>query len=154
MKQYLLVYSKDMTSEEREAYLEAVENKTEKYYSRIEEGLADFGLFFDANGVAYRKSNELTDVLETEANRNIHYSEYTYDLLFNFGGKFYLSDAYEDPAHGDYTPDGWHALGGEGECIDPSFSDRETFVNGKLIAYNWLDNHSDYRYIMPFSVGG
>ena len=154
VKQYLLVYSKDMTSEEREAYLEAVENKTEKYYSRIEEGLADFGLFFDANGVAYRKSNELTDVLETEANRNIHYSEYTYDLLFNFGGKFYLSDAYEDPAHGDYTPDGWHALGGEGECIDPSFSDRETFVNGKLIAYNWLDNHSDYRYIMPFSVGG
>ena len=84
----------------------------------------------------------------------ISYSEYTYDLLFNFGGKFYLSDAYEDPAHGDYTPDGWHALGGEGECIDPSFTDRETFVNGKLIAYNWLDNHSDYRYIMPFSVGG
>lgn len=83
----------------------------------------------------------------------ISYSEYTYDLILNFGGRFYLSDAYEEPIHGEGAPEGWYALGGEGECIDPSYAEREKFVDGKLIEYTWLDNHSDNRKIMPFSVG-
>lgn len=84
----------------------------------------------------------------------ISYSEYTYDLLLNFGGRFFLSDAYEEPEHGVGAPEGWYALGGEGECIDPSYSQWETFYNGKLIAYDQWGNHMAYEKIMPFSVGG
>lgn len=84
----------------------------------------------------------------------ISYSEYTYDLILNFGGRFYLSDAYEEPIHGEGAPEGWYALGGEGECIDPSYSQWETFYNGKLIAYDQWGNHMAYEKIMPFSVGG
>jgi len=86
--------------------------------------------------------------------KTISYSEYTYDLLLNFGGRFFLSDAYEEPEHGVGAPEGWYALGGEGECIDPSYSQWETFYNGKLIAYDQWGNHMAYEKIMPFSVGG
>lgn len=82
----------------------------------------------------------------------ISYSEYTYELIFNFGGKFFLSEEFREPLHGDYVPKGWYMLGGEGECIDPSFSERETFKDGKLIAYDWLDNHSSCQAIKTFTV--
>lgn len=54
IQQYLFVYSKDLTSEEREYYLDAVKTKTAKFYSKIDEGLAGFGLSFDESGRAYR----------------------------------------------------------------------------------------------------
>ncbi len=147
VEQYLFVYSKELTKEEIDFYLQVVADKTERYYRNIDENHTIPGLSFDEAGIAYRKGYEGTDDNSSSLN------EYTYELIFNFGGHFFLSDAYEEPVHGDYTPAGWYALGGEGECIDPYFYERETFVDGKLISYNWLDNHSECHYIMPFSVG-
>lgn len=81
------------------------------------------------------------------------YGEYTDELLFNFGGSFLLSDTYEEPKHGEGAPEGWYALGGAGICIDPSYADRETFESGKLIGYDWLDNHSGCAKLAVFCVG-
>ena len=92
-------------------------------------------------------------IIDTVSCSNITYSEYTDELIFNFGGKYYLSDTYKEPTHGEGTPKGWYALGGEGECIDPSYENRETFVNGNLTNYDWLDNHSENEKIKCFSVG-
>ena len=61
--------------------------------------------------------------IETELFKEIS-GEYTYDLILNFGGRFYLSDDYEEPIHGEGAPEGWYALGGEGECIDPSYAEK------------------------------
>lgn len=83
----------------------------------------------------------------------IIYSEYTDELIFNFGGQFFLSDSYTEPKHGEGTPLGWYALGGEGKCLDPACSTWETFTEGKLTEYRWLDNHSDCKKIVSFSVG-
>lgn len=81
-------------------------------------------------------------------------SDTTDELILNFGGRYFMSDEFEEPLHGDGTPVGWYMLGGEGVCIDPSYAERETFADGKLIAYDLLDNHSDCHKIVPFSVGG
>lgn len=80
-------------------------------------------------------------------------TDITDELIFNFSGVFFMADAYEEPIHEDYTPVGWYMLGGEGKCMDPAFAERETFADGKLIAYDWLDNHSERSSIMNFSVG-
>ncbi len=80
-------------------------------------------------------------------------TDITDELIFNFSGVFFMADTYEEPMHEDYTPVGWYMLGGEGKCMDPAFSERETFADGKLIAYDWLDNHSERSSIMNFSVG-
>ena len=81
------------------------------------------------------------------------YGEYTDELLFNFGGSFLLSDTYIEPKHGEGAPEGWFSLGGAGICIDPSYADRETFESGKLIGYDWLDNHSGCSKLAVFCVG-
>lgn len=109
--------------------------------------ISDYGLsvVHDSRGVR--------PVIWLKSDSTMTYSEYTDDLLFNFGGKYYLSESYKEPAHGEGTPKGWYSLGGEGECIDPSYKDRETFVNGNLINYDWLDNHSENEKIKCFSVG-
>lgn len=104
--------------------------------------------------VPERYQSDLGSKRNTGTGNIISYSEYTYDLILNFGGRFFLSDAYEEPVHGEGAPEGWYALGGEGECIDPAYSQWTTFANGKLIAYNWWDNHMVYENIIPFSVGG
>lgn len=55
IEQYLLVHSLDLTAEERAYYLEIVKEKTEKYYSKIDNNI--FGLVFDSYGIAYRESS-------------------------------------------------------------------------------------------------
>lgn len=55
VEQYLFVFSKELTKEEREFYLKTVEEKKEKYYCNIEEPFVAPGLSFDENGTAYRK---------------------------------------------------------------------------------------------------
>ena len=105
--------------------------------------------------VPERYRSDLDSKRNTEKGNAVSYGEYTDELVFNFGGKFFSSDDYKEPAHGDGAPEGWYALGGEGVfCNDPYFSERETFLDGKLIAYNYLDNHSDYKKIKLFSTGG
>lgn len=101
-----------------------------------------------------KESSDATDSEGISWNGNsATYSDYVDELIFNFGGRFFLSDAYTEPIHEDYTPTGWYALGGEGKCIDPSYAEKETFRDGKLVAYNWVDNHSICRNIIPFSAG-
>ena len=55
VEQYLFVFSKELTKEEREFYLKTVEEKKEKYYCNIEEPFVAPGLSFDEDGTAYRK---------------------------------------------------------------------------------------------------
>lgn len=55
VEQYLFVFSKELTKEEREFYLKTVEEKKEKYYCNIEEPFIAPGLSFDEDGTAYRK---------------------------------------------------------------------------------------------------
>lgn len=103
--------------------------------------------------VPERYQSDLGSKRNVGTGNNISYSEYTDELIFNFGGKFFLSEDYIGPRHGEGTPLGWFALGGEGKCLDPSCSTLETFADGKLIEYRWLDNHSDCQKIVSFSAG-
>lgn len=112
----------------------------------------EYGFYFIAFLTYDEPINETVDDIVTGS--DVTYSKYTDELLFNFGGKYYMSDAYKEPAHGEGTPKGWYSLGGEGECIDPSYKDREAFVDGKLTDYDWLDNHSTKEKISCFTVGG
>ena len=52
VEQYLFVFSKELTKEEREFYLKTVEEKKEKYYCNIEEPFVAPGLSFDEDGTA------------------------------------------------------------------------------------------------------
>ncbi len=125
-------------------------------------GTASIFFNYDINGkinildISFSRAAQEEEENESEIegfDNGITYSGYTDELIFNFGGRFFLSDTFEKPLHGEGAPTGWYALGGEGKCIDPSYSEREILAGGKLIAYNWLDNHSDCQKIMPFSVG-
>lgn len=55
VEQYLFVYSKELTQEEREFYLKTVEKKAKKYYCNLKEEYVVPGLSFDEDGSAYRK---------------------------------------------------------------------------------------------------
>ena len=52
---YVWTYSKTFTDAQRQYYLDIVQEKHEKYYSKTEEGRCAFGLSFDPDGTAYRK---------------------------------------------------------------------------------------------------
>ena len=73
--------------------------------------------------------------------------------LFNFAVNLFQSDDYVTPKHGSGTPSTWCALGGVGKCIDPGYASRETFNNGALTDYEWIDNHSWKEKITVFSAG-
>lgn len=52
---YVWTYSKTFTDAQRQYYLDIVQEKHEKYYSKTKEGRCAFGLSFDPDGTAYRK---------------------------------------------------------------------------------------------------
>ena len=52
------MYTKELTPAERDFYLKTVEEKREKYYSRLSGEMPVPGLCFDEDGAAYRKGYE------------------------------------------------------------------------------------------------
>lgn len=58
VEQYIFVFSKELTQEEIDFYLKTVDDKTEMYYSKIDNGHVVPGLSFDEDGTAYRKGYE------------------------------------------------------------------------------------------------
>jgi len=100
-----------------------------------------------------RNNTIFYDTVDILCDENIKYSGYDYDFLFNFQGVFLERDDYTEPVHGEGTPKGWYALGGVGDCNDFYFAERETFTDGKLTDYTYLDNHSVNEKISEFTIG-
>ncbi len=90
---------------------------------------------------------------ENESTGTIVYGNYTDDFLFNFGGYRITSESFTPLDCGSGTPDGWNCLGGSGVCIDPCYGQRETFTDGVLTDYHWVDNHTLAEKVDAFTVG-
>lgn len=80
----------------------------------------------------------------------LSYSDYRVDLLLNFAGCLFKSESYKEPTHGDWTPEAWYSLGGAGVCNDSSYGSYEKFSNGKLIEYQYTDNHMSSELVTTF----
>ena len=87
-------------------------------------------------------------------NGEISYSDYNVDLFLNFAGCLFENSNYQEPTHSEGTPRAWYSLGGVGVCIDPNYESLETFVNGDLTQYQYIDNHMSYcDLVTVFNVG-
>ncbi len=84
---------------------------------------------------------------------NVTLGDYRVDLFLNFAGSLFENSSYEEPAHGDWTPDAWYFLGGVGVCSDAGYADFETFENGKLTGYDYTDNHMGCEKVQTFTAG-
>lgn len=80
----------------------------------------------------------------------LSYSDYRVDLFLNFAGCLFENENYKEPAHGDWTPEAWYSLGGAGVCNDSSYGSYEKFSDGKLIEYQYTDNHMSSELITAF----
>lgn len=83
----------------------------------------------------------------------ISFSNYNVDLFLNFAGCLFENRSYKEPTHGEGTPMAWYSLGGVGVCIDPNYDSLETFVNGDLIEYQYMDNHMSCDLMTVFNAG-
>ncbi|MCR4896764.1 MAG: hypothetical protein K5891_08340 [Lachnospiraceae bacterium] len=90
---------------------------------------------------------------ENESTGTIVYGNYTDEFLFNFGGYRITSESFVPLDCGSGTPEGWNCLGGSGICIDPGYAERETFADGILTDYHWVDNHTLAEKVDDFVLG-
>lgn len=86
-------------------------------------------------------------------NGEILYSDYNINMFLNFAGCLFENSNYREPVHGEGTPRAWYSLGGVGVCIDPNYDSLETFENGNLIRYQYLDNHMSCDLMKVFNAG-
>lgn len=86
-------------------------------------------------------------------NGEISYSDYHVDMFLNFDGCLFENSNYKEPVHGEWTPRAWYALGGAGVCNDPNYESLETFVNGNLTRYQYIDNHMGSDVMIAFNAG-
>ncbi len=99
----------------------------------------------------YELPSVLLDNNENEKLKGqLSYSDYRVDLFLNFAGCLFKSESHKEPTHGDWTPEAWYSLGGAGVCNDSSYGSYEKFSNGKLIEYQYTDNHMSSELVTTF----
>jgi hypothetical protein len=78
-------------------------------------------------------------------NSEITLGEYRTDLFLSpFSGSLFMASDYSEPAHGDYTEEGWYSLGGIEELNEPD-EEIVSYDNGELSDVNMLGNHMGYE---------
>ena len=60
--------------------------------------------------------------------------------FLNFTTRFFETEDYIEPLHGESIPEGWYALGGIGFCTE-NYEDYAELQDGKLVSYTYQDNH-------------
>ena len=99
----------------------------------------------------YELPSVLLDNNENEKLKGqLSYSDYRVDLFLNFAGCLFKSESYKEPTHGDWTPEAWYSLGGAGVCNDSTYGSYEKFSNGKLMEYQYTDNHMSSELVTTF----
>lgn len=99
----------------------------------------------------YELPSVLLDNNENEKLKGqLSYSDYRVDLFLNFAGCLFKSESYKEPTHGDWIPEAWYSLGGAGVCNDSSYGSYEKFSDGKLMEYQYTDNHMSSELVTTF----